>query len=578
MKLLKGIVYLLLVTYFLSCKQEKKDNFTNVLNVRIPREPDLLNPVLSKTDLAATVENLLFLSIMEFDPYTQAPTAVLAESKATVIKKGKNTGYKLKIKKDATWDDGSPITADDVVFTLKSTINPFVESTGKRSVLLPIDSIERTADQKEFIFWTDDNYFLDEHSFTNNFILQESVYDSLHLLATLSWTSLKQLQDSDTASETARTAIQFAALFNNPVLNKEGATGAGPYQITEWISNQTIRLKKKNNWWGEKYRDSASSFIAMPDEIIYRIIPEESNVLLGLKEGLLDVASDLSPSVFKSMHDDSAISARIQFLEGPSNRFVYLALNTKSPLLSDVNTRKALAHLLDLDQLKSSLYQGYAERINAPFQPAKSYYDQSLKNIPFNINQAKSLLELAGWKDSNKNGIVDKNILNKIRDLKLRLYTSPGGLGQKVALHLLENAKQAGIEIELLAKPLPIILEQVHAHDFEIAALADVQYPGPDDPFPNWHSSSYSSDGQNITGFTNTVADSLIQVIRTSEAGTDRTALYKKLQQIIYNEQPVVFLFSPKTLLAVNKKWKARMASVRPGYFINEFELQENRK
>jgi len=340
------------------------------------------------------------------------------------------------------------------------------------------------------------------------------------------------------------------------------------------VSNQRIKLRKKKNWWGDKYKDSATSFKALPDEIVYRIIPEESNVLIGLKEGLLDVASDISPAVFKSMQEDTAITSRIQFMEGPSNRYVYLALHTKGPLLNDVSTRKALAYLIDLDQLKSSLYQGYADRINAPFQPAKAYYDKTLDNIPFDINHAKTLLESAGWKDSNKNGIVDKIILNKTKDLKLRLYTTPGGLGQKVALHLLENAKQAGIEIEILAKPLSIILEQVHAHDYEIAALADVQYPGPDDPFPNWHSSSYRSDGQNITGFGNAVADSLIQLIRTSEPGMDRSYLYKNLQQIIYNEQPVIFLFSPKTLLAVNKKWMAQMASVRPGYFVNEFALR----
>lgn len=575
MKISKWILTISIVACFaLACRQEKKDPINKVLTVRIPREPDLLNPVLSKTDLAATIENLLFLSIMEFDPYSQLPTAVLAERNADVIRQGKNTGYKLRIKKEATWDNGSPITAKDVVFTLKSTINPFVESTGKRTVVMPIDSIELTADPKEFIFWTDDNYFLDEHSFTNNFIMQESVYDSAQLLSNIPWSALKSIQESDTTSENAKKAIQFASLFNNPFLNKEGVQGSGPYYITEWVSNQRIKLKRKKNWWGDIYRDSASSFVALPDEIIYRIIPEESNVMIGLKEGLLDVASDISPAVFKSMHEDTAVASRIQFMEGPSNRYVYLALHTQGALLNDVRTRKALAHLIDLDQLKNSLYQGYAERINAPFQPAKSYYDKTLENISFNINQAKSLLESAGWKDSNKNGTVDKIILNKTRELKLRLYTTPGGLGQKVALHLLENARQAGIEIEILAKPLPIILEQVHAHDYEIAALADVQYPGPDDPFPNWHSSSYTSDGQNITGFSNARADSLIQLIRTSESDLDRTDLYKNLQQIIYKEQPVIFLFSPKTLLAVNKKWNARMASVRPGYFVNEFELR----
>jgi len=211
MNVSKWIVAMLFaVCCILACRQDKKTPAENILNVRIPREPDLLNPVLSKTDLSATIENLLFLSVMEFDPYSQKPTAVLAEKKADVLREGKNSGYRLRIKEDAVWDNGSPIIAKDVVFTLKATINPFVESTGKRSVVLPIDSIELTEDPREFIFWTDDNYFLDEHSFTNNFIMQESVYDSTHLLSGVTWSALKNLKETDTTSEIAKTAIQFA--------------------------------------------------------------------------------------------------------------------------------------------------------------------------------------------------------------------------------------------------------------------------------------------------------------------------------------------------------------------------------
>lgn len=555
-----------------TCKIETSHTPNHSLHVRIQREPDQLNPILSQTSIAAAIENLLFLSVSEFDPYTQESVPVLAQSKATILKQGKNIGYKLRLKSDAIWDDGSPITSLDVLFTLKATLNPFVASGGKRSVIYAIDSVELTNDPKEFIFWTDDNYFLDEQSFTNNFIIQESMYDSSGLLRSIQWTDLKNMNETDTATATAKSALKFSERFSDPFFSREGALGAGPYKIDQWITNQSIRLKRKQNWWGTKYQDSLSSFKAYPDEIIYRIIPEESNAVIGLKDGLLDVATEISPAIFKNMADDTTYSNYINFLAGPSNRYVYLALNNKSDLLRDVATRKALARLLDLDQLKTSLFQGFAQRINAPFQPAKSYYNKELLNIPFDIPAAKDLLNTAGWLDNNKNGIVDKKIANKTKDLKLRLYTTPGGLGQKVALHLSENAKQVGIEIEILSKPLPVILEQMHAKDYEIAALADVQYPGPDDPYPVWHSKSYTEDGQNITGYTNYSIDSLIDLIRHSDPGSNRKNLYYQFQQIIYQDQPVIFLFAPQTLLAVNKKWSAQMASVRPGYFVNEFK------
>lgn len=103
------------------------------------------------------------------------------------------------------------------------------------------------------------------------------------------------------------------------------------------------------------------------------------------------------------------LSTKINFITGPSNRYVYISINNKNPILEDKNTRRALAQLLDLDQLKQNLFKGYADRITAPFQPSKSYYDTSLQPIPFDINRAQSLLAAAGWIDSDHNGILDKN-------------------------------------------------------------------------------------------------------------------------------------------------------------------------
>ncbi len=557
---------------FQSCRSDIKTEDHNVISVRISREPDLLNPVLSETSVSATIQNLLFLPVMDFDPYTQESKAVLAISKGEVLINGNIIGYKLKIRPEAVWDDGSSITARDIVFTLKATLNPFVESGAKRSVIESIDSIEITDNPQEFIFWTDDNYFLDEQSFTNNFILQENLYDPSAILNNIPWSSLKSLSLKDSASTYGRMASQFANEFSNPTLSREGASGAGPYKIDQWITNQILRLKRKPNWWGSKYKDSAVNFRAYPNEIIFRIIPEESNAVIALKDGALDIVPELSPAMFKNMQEDTALVHKISFLQGPPNRYVYFALNNKSELLNDVNTRKALAHLLDLDQLKNSLFQGFAERINAPFQPSKTYYNKQLSDIRFDIDAAKADLASAGWFDTNHNGTVDKKILNKTKELKLRLYTTPGGLGQKVALHMQEKAIQAGVSIEVIPKPLPIMLQDIHAHNFEIAALAEVQYPGPDDPYSTWHSKSYTDDGQNITGFMNHESDSLIELIRYSEPGKNRNQYYQSLQQIIYENQPVIFLFAPQNLLAVSKKWKAKSASVRPGYFVNDFE------
>ncbi len=567
----KAFLPFLILLILLSCKKTGTPLREGVLNVRLARDPDILNPILSATATAAAIENLLYLPLMDFDPYTQAFNPVLTSGPAEIIRQGDLIGYKINIRQQAVWDDGSPVTAADVSFTLKATLNPFVQAAGKRSVIYAIDSIELFDDPRQLVFWTDDHYFLDEYSFTNNFILQATRLDSMGLLKDISWSELKYMRPEDDGTAAAR-ARDFATSFSRPEFGREGLSGGGPYRLEEWVANQYIKLKRKDQWWGLELADSAVNFRAYPSEITYRIIPEEANAITALKEGLLDVlAADISPSNFNNLSKDSILQAKINFIAGPPIRFVYLSLNNRNPLLEQPETRKALARLINLDQLQNNLFQGYAQRITAPFQPAKEHYHHQLVPVPFDIEGAKSLLSQAGWTDSNRNGTVDKKINNRQAELRLRMLVTPGGLSQQVAIHLQEQGRKAGIEIEIIPKPINLLLENLRNHDFEIAALADIQYPGPDDPYPFWHSESYVSDGQNYTGFGSPFTDSIINEIRYGSPGPVRMALYKVLQQEIYDQQAAIFLFAPQNLMAVNKKWEARAASVRPGYFVNDF-------
>ncbi|MEP7322659.1 MAG: ABC transporter substrate-binding protein [Saprospiraceae bacterium] len=577
---LKRAYILALLSFCLAnCHQ---DNIVSdeTITVRLTREPDQLNPILSSTGIAATVENLLFLPLMDYDPYTQEYIPVLAEKRTEYIKQGNNTGFKIKIREQAVWDDKTPITAQDILFTLKTMLNPFVESSGKRSVIEPIDSVELLPNPRELIFWTNDNYFLDEQSFTNSFFIQESKYDSTLILRSLSWNTLKNMNALDTVSIQNKQAINFATQFADPRFGREQAIGCGPYLIDQWVTNQYIKLKRKPDWWGNKIprviKDSVVNLSNNPDEIMYRIIPEEANAVAALRDGLLDViAGDISPSMFTTLKEDSSLQSKLNFISGPPIRYVYISMNTRSPFIDDFKTRQALAHLLDLDQLRANLFKGYAQRIAAPFQPSKSYYARDLSPVAYNLDTARSLLKAAGWKDSNHNGILDKNILQKVRDFKVRLFVSPGGLGQQVGIHFQEQARKVGIEIELISKPIQLTLQQLHNHDFELAALSDSQFPGPDDPYDFWHSESYTSGGQNYTGFGSPQTDSIINKIRHGDPGAERTQLYHQLQEVIYQQQPAIFLFAPQNLIIVNKRWTAKPGSVRPGYFVNHFKLNK---
>ena len=97
--------------------------------------------------------------------------------------------------------------------------------------------------------------------------------------------------------------------------------------------------------------------------------------------------------------------------------------------------------------------------------------------------------------------------------------------------------------------------------------------PLPDDPKQLWHTSSDTPDGSNRFGFGNAESDALIDAIRTTLDVDERAVLYKKFQELFYEEQPVILLFSPREKIAISKRLKGAPSILKPGFLVNTFEI-----
>jgi peptide/nickel transport system substrate-binding protein len=565
---------------FSACKPDDKKG--NVATVRLVSEPDKLNPLTTEDVNAILVTNHVFLPLLDFHPKTFELTPVLAKTRPTIVKidtgfyKG-SIAYIYEIREEAVWDNGSPVTAADFVFTLKTILNRKTGSGNMRSGLDFVkDVVVDAQNPKKFTLYSNKAYILSETNSGTFPIIPEYIYDTEGVMRNYTLADLAKTI-KDTTQKADEKLSKFVAAFQSVkhAREKEGIIGCGPYAFDEWVSGQSISIKKKANWWGEKLAATSPFFQAYPDKIIFRPIKDAAAAMSLVQNSELDAISNISPKDYSTSLKDEKLTNQYAFSTFPLPSLAHLGFNCKEPKLADKRTRRAIAHILDVDAVVKNIAGGFGEPSGSCFLPIRPYYDPSLKPIALNIEQAKILLAEAGWKDSNGDGIVDKKIGGKTTELVLRYVFASAAPTKDMGLMLQENGKKAGIGIKLEPVEAPVMLENLKKRNYDIFYNAFGFSPGLDDPKEIWHSTSNTPDGGNRYQFENKQADALIDQIRNELDETKRNELYEQFQTLIYDEQPAIFIYIRQERLAIHKRFSAPVALRRPGFFANTFQLKK---
>ena len=258
--------------------------------------PDGLNPITSGTVRSRSVTNQIFSHLVHYDTKTLKAAPVLLKE-MPIIEKLEGGDYPIamhyEILDEAIWDNGQPVTGHDVEFTIKVMLNPKVPASGLRPFVEKMKHIEIDKDNpKKFIIYSE-VYFLLEEIFTNFPILPSYVYDAKGLLKNV---SMKELSDPEQRKklETSNANLQtFADEFNSAKFNRETVVGCGPYKFVEWVTEQRIVLRKKEDWWGDKFSSENRLLQAYPTEIVFKPIEDMTTAVTELKDGAIDVILSL---------------------------------------------------------------------------------------------------------------------------------------------------------------------------------------------------------------------------------------------------------------------------------------------
>jgi len=555
---------------------KKKPRAPEEIYVRIDSAPNNLNLFLNGGHAPSSfLARQIFQQLADLDPKTMEmkPTLVKAIPSLRDVKDGPRKGqfaYDFEIIPEAIWDNGSPVTANDVAFTLKLLFHPGLPTVW-RGYLTQLSGIEiDPANAKKFSLYFSSFYMLSLETICNTPIYPSYNYDPANRLTNVPLGDF--LDTAKTAMLNADVNLKtFVTEFNQPKFANESnaISGSGPYRM-EIMNEQGAVLVKKQNWWGDKVVEQYPLLAAYPKRLVYKVVKDDPTLENMLKNGELDVIGGvINPAKFLEMKTNDSLTSKYDFFTVGTTQYNRWVLNHRNPILADVQVRRALTHVVDYDYFVNQVQRGLAVRIASPMPPDRPYYAKNLALPDFNIAKARDLLAKAGWTDTDGDGIMDKVVNGKRQQLSFRILAATAiKTNELFANSLKVSARQAGIDLVLQSVDLSVMSADTRSGNYDSALLGVALFPGQIEYNQRFHSKSLSPAGDNRAGYMSPKADSLIEAIRTQPDVPKRNALYLQIQQVFYDEVPEIVLFAPLQRIIISKKFVPGIESGnRPGYY-----------
>jgi peptide/nickel transport system substrate-binding protein len=411
------------------------------------------------------------------------------------------------LRKNVYWHDGHPFTAADVEFTYQKLIDPNVR-TPYSGDFERIKSLE----------------VLDDYTV-------KVTYKEPFAPALSSWGM----------------SIIPRHIFKNEDLNNSkfarDPIGTGPYKFKTWKTQEKIELVANHGYFEHR------PFI---DRYISRVIPDEATIFLELQTQGLDSAG-LSPLQYKRQIDTPFFKKYYRKFQLPSFTYTYLGYNLSDPKFKDKRVREALNYAVNKKEIINLVFLGLARVANGPFVPESWAYNSEVKPAEFDPRKARELLKEAGWSDSNGDGKIDKDG----RSLDFTIITNQGNEERlKTAQVIQRRLKDIGIEVKIKVVEWSVFLTQfIDKRNFEAVLLA-WSLPREPDNYDIWHSSKTKEGEFNFLGYKNEEIDRCLIEARRTFNQEQRKAYYHKINAILYQDQPCMFLYVPDSLSLLHNRFQ----------------------
>lgn len=511
------------------------------LLVHMLSDPEQLNPLTSNDAGASSILGYIFQGLLTRDPRTLELKPLLAESRP-VISKDKLT-YTFKIRRDATFQDGHPLTGEDVLFSIKALKCPLVNAPFIRVYYASVVDAQ-LVDDYTIRFITKEPYFLNEDVLGGIDVLPRHFYDPENLLKDV---TVREL--SRGYSRLPDNVRLFANNFNKNY--NRNPMGSGPYKFQSWKTGQEVILVRDQTYWGKGKPGIDQPYL---DVYRYRVINNLDAALVRLKSGGLDTMN-LQPLQHLRQTKSKRFRKNYQKLLYFSPGFTYIGWNNAHPIFRDKRVRKAMTYLTNRKQLVKTILFGFGQVIDSPIYRFRPEYDETLASYPYDPEKALGLLREAGWKDTDGDGVLDKVIDGKSTPFRFEIkFNSGNTIRKSVVLTLQDELKRHGISVTVRQLDWTIFLDDVRNHKFDAMVLGWAMSVRDPDSFQVWHSSQAENKGSNMISYKNARVDKILEEYRREFDPKKRIELYREFQRILHDEQPYTFLFMGKSISAVHRR------------------------
>ncbi len=470
--------------------------------------PRSINPVLAFTDADKDLTTLIYSGLMKYE--NGKIIGDIAE-KYTISDDGLN--YTFTLKNDIRFHDKTPLTADDIEFTIQKIQDSALKSP-RRADWANVTVKKISSNQIQFILKQPYSPFL---SNTTIGILPKHIWKNV---------------DAD--------QFIFSQYNIEPI-------GSGPYKIGSIKRDsggipQTYNLTSFNRFYdGEAYISS----------LVLNFYQSESMAIEAYNSGTIESIAGIS--ALETSKISSISNNEINVLNTPIPRIFGIFLNqNNAPVLANKEVRTALNLAIDKDKLVNQILYGYGLSIDSPIPVSIS--NKKIKNESVsNKESAKMILAKAGWL-INKDGILEKKDKKSSQILSFSISTAD-----------IPDLKQAA---EIVKSEWESIGAQISIKIFEYGDLSQNiiktrkydsllfgEFIGKDlDLYAFWHSSQRNYPGLNISMYVNSKADKLLEEARSTSDEKIKESKYLSFEKIIKEEVPAIFLYSPEYIYIVPNK------------------------
>ncbi|MGH2534917.1 MAG: ABC transporter substrate-binding protein [Thermomicrobiales bacterium] len=457
-----------------------------------------VNGILTNDTLTFAVTGAIYEALIGASPIDGQPVPGLAES-WEVSPDG--LVYTFHLNRDATWHDGADLTAEDVKFSFDAVLDP---NTGSSYTSQVNDAVEsyRVIDPDTFEITARDrlvNFLYDGPGAV--LVMPRHVWQDIGFE---SWS----FDPGSTGQDPSR------------------VVGTGPFKLKEWVQGDHVTLTRNDDYYGT---------VPHIDEFVLQIQPNADTAVLALEDGATDIMEIIPPAQMEAVLNNPSLNVEIYNFY----QFTYYAFNLDAeatPLFQDKEVRQALFTALDRDAITESIFLGYGEaavgtqpRLSPAYAP-----DQMMPAYEYDLNEARRLLEQAGWTDTNDNGTVDKDGV----ELEFSLIAGDGdAVTKQIVSYMQEAWSQVGVELEAEFVAFPILVDRLEAHDFEMTLLAVNLTPD------GSQGAIFSCDayrgGLNFMNYCNPEWDELDERQRREFDPAQRVDLLIQQSQIVWEDQPI---------------------------------------